>query len=195
MKRGSFCRRHARRTLAARLKLAHSWLVALAVALVAVPAYADISQCWGMADDPSHPEMSCVPLTQGLLTSLEGASRAQVVKAMGASGVLDDGDALSFESNFAFRRRGYSGAVVFTFNQSGNVDAISAAVDAPHHRRGIKFVWNAEMPGCSDFPGSIQRCENIEGAPRPVQEAPRSQNAATRGWLPAWLRWPLFSGS
>jgi hypothetical protein len=38
------------------------------------PAYANTSECWWMATDPSHPELSCTPLTQALLTSLEGAS-------------------------------------------------------------------------------------------------------------------------
>jgi hypothetical protein len=168
------------------------WLVTLLAVLVAAPAYADISKCWWVADDPSHPELTCAPLTLGLLTSLEGASRAQVVKVMGASGVPDDGGVLSFESNYAFRRQGYSGAVAFTLNRDGRVVVINAAVDAPHHRRGMKFVWNAAVPGCSDFPGSIQRCDNTEGAPRPPQDAQPSVGAPTRDWLPKWLRWPFF---
>ena len=171
-----------------RLRLAAAVIVLLAMP----PAYADTSQCWGMADDASHPEISCTPLTQDLLTKLEGASRAQVIQAMGAPGALDDGGALSFESNYRFGKHGYSGSVSFTFNPNGRVGVIVAAIDAPHHRRGVKYVWNAEMPGCSDFPGSIQRCENVEGAQRPLETDFPPHPAPPRHWLPAWLRWHFF---
>jgi len=160
------------------------------------PAYADTSACWWMANDPSHPELSCTPLTQALLTSLEGASREQVVAAMGAPGSPDAGHVLRFESNYAFRRRGYSGAVEFTFTPDGHVEFIDAAVDAPHHHRfGMKFIWNASVPGCSDFPGSIQRCDNLKGAPRPIEDAPAPSAAPSQNWLSTWLRRHLFTGS
>jgi hypothetical protein len=164
------------------------------MAFVSAPAYADTSQCWWMANDPSHPELSCTKLAAAALLGLEGASKAQVVKAMGAPGLPDSGGVLRFESNYAFRRRGYSGAVAFTFSPDGRVDVIDAAVDAPHQKYGMKFVWNADVPGCSDFPGSIQRCDNVEGAPRPVQDALRRHNLDNRNWLPAWLRWTGLLG-
>jgi hypothetical protein len=154
------------------------WRVTLFVALVSAPAYAETSECWWLADDPSHPELSCTPLTQSLLTSLEGATRAQVVAAMGAPGLPDAGRVLRFESNYAFRRRGYSGAVVYTFT-----------------RDGMKFIWNAAVPGCSDFPGSIQRCDNVEGAPRPLEQDPPRSTPPAQNWLSAWLRRHFFSGT
>jgi hypothetical protein len=171
------------------------WRVTLFVALMSAPAYADTSACWWMADDPSHPELTCAPLTESLLTSLEGATRAQVVAAMGAPGLPDAGRVLRFESNYAFRRHGYSGAVVFTFTRDGHVEVIDAAVDAPRHRFGMKFIWNAAVPGCSDFPGSIQRCDNVEGAPRTLQEAPPPTPVPAENWLSAWLRRHFFSGT
>jgi hypothetical protein len=169
------------------------WLVPVLSLLVAAPAYADTSACWGMANDPSHPELSCTALTGPLLSSLEGATRTQVVSSMGAPGLPDVGGVLRFESNYAFRRRGYSGAVAFTFDQAGRVAVIEAAVDAPHHKYGMKFVWNATVPGCSDFPDSIQRCDNIEGAPRPLEKASAPKGTTSWHWVPAWLRRRLFS--
>jgi hypothetical protein len=171
------------------------WLVALLAALAGTPAYANTSACWWMADDPSHPELSCAPLTQAFLVGLEGASRKQVVAAMGAPGSPDAGGILRFESNYAFRRRGYSGAVVVTFGPDGRVKVIDAAVDAPHHKYGMKFVWNAEEPGCSDFPGSIQRCDNLVGAPRPLAETSPPSDATTRNGLLARVRRYLSFGS
>lgn len=169
------------------------WLVlALVVLLAMPPAYADTSKCWGMANDLSHPELSCTPLTQDLLTGLEGASKARVIQAMGASGSLDEGGALSFESNFRFRQHGFSGSVSFTFNRNNRVVVIAAAIDAPHHRRGVRYVWNAGMPGCSDFPGSIQRCDNVKGVPRPLEKDFPPHPAPSHHWLPAWLRWHFF---
>jgi hypothetical protein len=169
------------------------WLVPVLSLLVAAPAYADTSACWGMANDPSHPELSCTALTGPLLSSLEGATRTQVVSSMGAPGLPDVGGVLRFESNYAFRRRGYSGAVAFTFDQARRVAVIEAAVDAPHHKYGMKFVWNATVPGCSDFPDSIQRCDNIEGAPRPLEKASAPKGTTSWHWVPAWLRRRLFS--
>jgi hypothetical protein len=171
------------------------WRVIVFVALASAPAYAYTSECWWLAEDPSHPELSCTPLTQALLTSLEGVTKAQVVAAMGAPGLPDAGRVLRFESNYAFRRRGYSGAVVYTFTRDGHVEVINAAVDAPRHRFGMKFIWNAAVPGCSDFPGSIQRCDNVEGAPRPLQQEPQRNSAPAQNWLLAWLRRHFFSGT
>jgi hypothetical protein len=59
-------------------------IVALLMTLVGSQAYAGTAECWWTADDPSHPELSCARLTPALLMSLEGATKAQVVKAMGA---------------------------------------------------------------------------------------------------------------
>jgi hypothetical protein len=163
-------------------------IVAPLMTVLASHAYAGTAKCWWAEDDPSHPELSCARLTPKLLMSLEGATKAQVVKAMGAPGSPDSDGILRFESNYAFRRRGYSGAVTFTFRRDGAVDVINAAVDAPHQKAGMKFVWNAEVPGCSDFPGSIQRCDNKQGAPRPVQAVPPRHDAEVGGWLQALVR-------
>ena len=170
------------------------WLLTTLVVLVGSSAHADTSECWGLATDRSHPELSCTPLTQALLTSLENATKPEVVRAMGAPGSPDVGPALWFDSFYAYGQQGYGGAVAFTFSPAGHVKVINADVDAPHHGPGMKFVWNVAVPGCSDFPGSIQRCDNIEGKPRPLQPDLPHYSTSTLGWLPGWLRRALFAG-
>jgi hypothetical protein len=62
-------------------------------------------------------------------------------------------------------------------------------VDASSGKKGMRFVWNATLGSCSDFSGSIQRCDNHEGAPRSLQsvasQAPIGGGAWS--WLPSWL--------
>jgi hypothetical protein len=164
------------------------WLGIVFAAVLSSSAHADNAACWGGGqDDRDRPDISCVPLTEPLLISLEGATRAEVVAAMKAPGLLADNGSLRFESNYAFRTKGDVGSVAVKFGADGRVDAIDAAVEAPHHGQGIRFDWNAAVAGCSDFPDSIQRCENIEGEPRPVEREAAQRNGPFWAWLPHWL--------
>jgi hypothetical protein len=166
------------------------WLGILLVSVLGGPAYADNAECWGDGmDEPGRPDISCTELTERLLLSLERATKAEVLLAMNAPGVPDNGGVLHFVSNYALRQRSGAGVVDFHFGPDGRVEVISATVDAPSGKEGMRFVWNATLGSCSDFPGSIQRCDNHEGAPRPVQHISH-QTPAPEGvwsWLPSWL--------
>ncbi len=155
---------------------------------LASAAYAGNAACWGGGqDDPTRPDISCVPLTEALLTSLEGATKPQVQHLMNAPGAPDADGTLRFESNYAFRTRGSVGFVNVKFNEGGQVNFVDAAVEAPHHGQGIRFIWNAAVAGCSDFPDSMQRCDNILGLARPVHTDPPRPARPIWKWLPAWL--------
>jgi hypothetical protein len=131
------------------------------VAMLGGPASADNGACWGDgADEPGRPDITCAKLTERLLISLEGATLAQVVEAMNAPGSPDDGGVLHFISNYALREHGGVGVVDFRFGAERKVEAINAVIDAQRGQRATRFVWNVAEPGCSDFPGSIQRCDN-----------------------------------
>ncbi len=164
------------------------WLGIVVAAGLSSSAYADNAACWGGGqDDRDRPDISCVPLTEPLLLSLEGATRAEVVAAMQAPGAPGDGGSLHFESNYAFRTKGDVGSVDVKFGPDGRANAINAAIEAPHHGQGIHFAWNAAVAGCSDFPDSIQRCDNLRGLPRPLEDDAAHTNGRFWSWLPHWL--------
>jgi hypothetical protein len=50
-------------------------------------------------------------------------------------------------------KRGYTGTLNVSFKDDRAV-IIEAIIDEPH----IEYTWNAELGGCSDFPGSNDRC-------------------------------------
>ncbi|MBW4022022.1 MAG: hypothetical protein HIU92_02630 [Proteobacteria bacterium] len=170
------------------------WFVAALSAAMSGAAHANVAACWWTGSDPGRPDLSCTPLTKAVLTSLEGATKDQVVAVMAAPGLPDAGAVLRFESNYAFGKRGYDGVVYFTFAPDGRVTVIDAFVEAPKNGQGMKFVWNAVLPGCSAFAGSTQRCDNIKAAPRPVQAAPPRRTTRSPGWLPGFLRRVFFFG-
>jgi hypothetical protein len=166
------------------------WLGVVLVSVLGGPAFADNAKCWGDGvDEPGRPDISCTELTEGLLLSLEGATKAEVLRAMNAPGVPDNGGVLHFVSNYAWRQRSGVGVVDFHFGPDGQVEVINATVDASSGKKGMRFVWNATLGSCSDFSGSIQRCDNHEGAPRALQ--PVASQAPIGGgvwsWLPSWL--------
>jgi hypothetical protein len=164
------------------------WLGIVFVVALSHSAHADNAACWGGGqDDRDRPDITCVPLTEALLIGLEGATRAEVVAAMNAPGSPSDNGSLRFESNYAFRTKGDVGFVDVKFGLDGRVDVIDAAIEAPHHGQGIRFDWNASVAGCSDFPDSIQRCDNIQGQPRPVQDDAAQRRGRFWAWLPHWL--------
>ncbi len=155
---------------------------------LATAAYAGNAACWGGGqDDPTRPDISCVPLTEALLIGLEGATRPQVQSLMGAAGAPDADGTLRFESNYAFRTRGDVGFVDVKFGGDGRVTFVDAAVEAPHDGQGIRFVWNAAVAGCSDFADSMQRCDTMLGVARPTQADPPRPAGPIWKWLPAWL--------
>jgi hypothetical protein len=156
---------------------------------VYLPRLCDNSACWGDGEDePGRPDITCTRLTEKLFVSLEGASLVQVVEAMNAPGLPDDGGVLRYVSNYAMRQRGGVGVVSFRFGRDRKVMGIFAIVDRLHGQRGRKFIWNVNEAGCSDFPGSIQRCDNQGGASRPVEQPPKpSKERSSWGWLSRWL--------
>ena len=123
------------------------------------PALADNAACWGYSrDDKERPDISCTELVERFLISMRGATRAEVLKAMNAAGRPVPNDGLHFISNYARGTKGYGGDVNFFFDDD-KVTAITGEVDGPPSAPGnIEFIWNAKLPGCSDFPGSRNRC-------------------------------------
>jgi hypothetical protein len=105
----------------------------------------------------TRPGFTCVPLTDHLLVSLQGATTAEVTKAMKANGrTMEIG--LHFNS-MADR---YSGDVNLKF-EGDRVVLVTALVDGGDQL--MSFSWNPEDDGaerspCSDLPGShYAKCE------------------------------------
>jgi hypothetical protein len=166
------------------------WLGIALVCMLGGPARANNGACWGDgSDEPGRPDISCTQLTEQLLVSLEGATLVQVVEAMNAPGLPDDGGVLHFVSNYALRERGGVGVVDFRFGTDRRVEAINALVEGQHGQRATRFVWNVVEAGCSDFPGSIQRCDNREGAARHFEPSPPPpvEQRGALDWLHKWL--------
>jgi hypothetical protein len=113
-------------------------------------------------DMATRPDFTCVPFTDRLLVSLQGATKAQLVKAMKANGrmlsrdepnvlhfvgVADRGGDMNFEISHDRVIR------IFGFADIGNGDT-------------GEFVWNPAYHGsapqpCSDLPGSqYARCND-----------------------------------
>jgi|ERR1019366_3209918 hypothetical protein len=115
---------------------------------------ADNAACWG---DAARVQISCTPLTEKLLLSLEFAPRRDVVKAMKAEGrsIPDEPDLLVFISN-AKRGAAATGVLNIRFRTDQAV-VIYALIDRPG-RGPLKYIWNAELGGCSDFPDSNEKC-------------------------------------
>ena len=127
----------------------------------AVPAYAHNAACWGIGrDDLSRPDISCSSLTEAFLKSLHKATRAKVLKAMDAEGVVFA--AAPNELHFVGNAGGgseWTGNVTFTF-EGGTVYIVDAVVDAPGGTPSdLRYLWNGKTDrSCSDFPGSRDRC-------------------------------------
>jgi hypothetical protein len=122
--------------------------------LFASQAYATCSEPW----PKDMPDFTCVPFTDKLLVSLQGATKAQVTKAMKAIG-----RPLGPIVHFVSRDDNYPGGVDLEFKDD-HVVLISGRVDLPGSEKRMSFRWTpayqgpASMP-CSDLPGShYARC-------------------------------------
>jgi hypothetical protein len=109
----------------------------------------------------TRPDFTCVPLTDRLLVSLEGATKAQVIKAMKANGRplgINEQNVLHFASTAPDSCCG--GDVNFEI-ENDKVVRIFGIMDG---ERMTEFIWNPAYHGpspnpCSDLPGSrYARC-------------------------------------
>jgi hypothetical protein len=123
---------------------------------VSLPGHANNAACWGMdKDDPSRPDISCTKLTERLLLSLRGASRAEVEKTMNAPGITRGDGRLHYLSNATT----YSGDVDVTF-KNGRAIIVYGVVQPTDTSKNLEFIWNGEDTSlCSDVPGSRNRCD------------------------------------
>jgi hypothetical protein len=132
----------------------------IVVALSPSVVWANNAACWGHGqDDPDRYDISCTNLTERFLLSMVGATRSQVLKAMGAKGRQTGEDTLHFISNAGYGE-GWDGPINFRFKDDAVVE-IMGSIDGPGgHPDNMEFVWNADKGVvCSDFPGSDKRCE------------------------------------
>jgi hypothetical protein len=128
-------------------------LVAIAMAstfLFVGAAHANCLEAWP-PDMKTRPDFTCVPLTDRLLVSLQGATKAEVIKAMKANGRPVDHDKVLHFVSTADR---YSGDMNFEI-EGDKVVRIFGVVDSAANTSSIKFIWNPAYPDmCSDLPGS-----------------------------------------
>jgi hypothetical protein len=105
----------------------------------------------------TRPDFTCVPLTDRLLVSLQGATKAEVMKAMKANGRPVDHDKVLHFVSTADR---YSGDMNFKM-EDDKVVLIFGRVDLDNSGHTGDFIWNPAYPHqCSDLPGSnYARCE------------------------------------
>ena len=111
--------------------------------------------CWG---DDARQDISCQALTERFLLGMGGATKDEVIKAMGVHGRIDQDDRLHFVSNYARGERGATGDVNFTF-KDGQVAIISAFIDTTSGEPR-EFLWNADLQPVACFDGSptLQPC-------------------------------------
>ncbi len=135
--------------------------IAIASAFLCARARATCLEAWP-PDMKTRPDFTCVSLTDRLLVSLEGATKAEVIKAMRANGRplgQDEKDVLHFVS-VADR---YSGDMNFEIKDD-RVVRIFGIVDSGENGSILSFIWNPSYHGpaanpCSDLPGSrYARC-------------------------------------
>jgi hypothetical protein len=134
------------------------FMMAVAFALLAsAPAAASCVEAWPPDMMKTRPGFTCVPLTDHLLASLQGATKAEVTKAMKANGRPVE---IGLHFNSVADR--YSGDVNLKF-EGDRVVAVTALVDGGDQL--MSFTWNPEYDGterspCSDLPGShYAKCE------------------------------------
>jgi hypothetical protein len=139
-----------------------AFTLVMSVVVASASAIAENSKCWGYgSDDTTRPDISCTPITERLLLSLRGMTKAQVVKTMHAGGrplEMSGLEGLRFLSN-ASRGGAGSGNVNVTF-KDGRVFIVDAHVDAQGLSGDLEYLWNAELGGCSDFPDSHNTCRS-----------------------------------
>ena len=107
----------------------------------------------------TRPDISCRETTEALLLGLGGASRAQVIAAMGTKGSDFEGDGLHFLSLYGKGECGFSGYVNVKFDETGHASLVIGNIDQAGGQTNMYFIWNSEKAFlCSDFPGSTNRC-------------------------------------
>jgi hypothetical protein len=111
---------------------------------------------WALAKQVPQPDFTCVPITEELWVSLQGATKAQVIKAMKANGRLWEQDKVLHFLSIP------NGAINFGIENDKVVRIFGVVDDMP---LGVNFIWNqAESFACSDLPGShYARCNKQEG--------------------------------
>jgi hypothetical protein len=134
-----------------RITMKRRTIVAAAVALLMTSstAWAICLEVFPPDTLKMRPEITCVSLTEQLLVSLKGSTKAQVIEAMNANGRMVDTQ-LRFVTV-------YTGDVDFTFENDKVVLIYAWGLD---DAGGGDFIWN-ESTGytCSDLPGSrYARC-------------------------------------
>jgi hypothetical protein len=136
-------------------------LLTAGLSLIGLDAFAQKSvrgnsACWG---DDTRQDISCRALTEKFLMSLRGATKAEITKAMGVSGLPRKDGRLHFVSNYAKAERGRTGDVDFSFDHGGKVNIIFAIFDSDSDGLPPEFQWNAELlpGGCSDLPSTTMK--------------------------------------
>ena len=105
--------------------------------LASSSATASCEEIWG-AELKERPEITCTPLTDETLVSLEGATRARVISVMKAAGRPISGEDVLHYVGASDHR---SGDVNFAFEKD-IVVRIFGFLDS-----GEKFVWNPSFDG------------------------------------------------
>ncbi len=113
-----------------------------ALVVVSQAAWAD-DECWGAGPGSQIPEMTCTMITDDVLTALEGATRAEVIKAMNSNGSPTAPDILYFLSNYRGGEHGFAGPVYFQFGPEGRTDRITAVISPEDNDNGLNehFEW------------------------------------------------------
>jgi hypothetical protein len=136
-------------------------LAATALAMLGASAssgHASCMEAWSPVMK-ERPDVTCMPFTDRLLVSLQGATRAQVIKTMKNNGRLVDHDKVL---HFMSAADSNSGDANFRF-EGDTVTIIFAAIDSKSGGHPMEFIWNPNYSGpevpCSDLPGSrYARC-------------------------------------
>jgi hypothetical protein len=140
---------------ARRLRWTHFAALLCVACAVPLPGHANNAACMGM-DNPSRPDISCTRLTERLLLSLRGASRAEVEKTMNAPGVMRVEGTL----HYIGWATTYSGFLNVTF-KNGRAIVVEGLVQPTNTSKDLNFLWNGEHAVlCSDFPGSRNQCNH-----------------------------------
>jgi len=128
--------------------------------LAAPPALAyDNSACWHYAEQQGpRPDITCTPITQTLLDSLQNATQPQIAALMNEPGLPYPDGTIHYTGNDLNNDGSYQGTIALTFT-AGIATAITAQLDDPN-QGGAYFTyrWSAGSPACSTIPGTQHPC-------------------------------------
>jgi hypothetical protein len=116
-------------------------------------------EAWALAKQVPQPDFTCVPLTEQLLVSLGGATKAEVIKAMKANGRWLDHNNRLLHFIVPFTD-GDGGDVNFTFEGDKVVHILGMLDSDKTNVMDMMFSWgnvttDPRVPfACSDLPGS-----------------------------------------